>query len=377
MKKHNRYVLGLCLLASPAVFADSLELMGRVDKAPVVLSVSVGDDHQVSGRYFYRKYRRDIDLAGFRSADGKTIELCEGYEYVEGGRCKGMRLLADGQGRWTGEWHDEQNKKKLPVALEPLKVGADSAQTAVWPKDEGGGRYGWSRLEGLSLNKGKTETVQGRQLQWWTEPVSKVSMFRVAGGYPAPTLERINKVLEKRHWENISGALECSSPHGGSSYEFKATPRLLGDSAFSASIFVSYYCGGAHPDFADQPINLDLASGRELELSDMLWLGKGQPVAQTVKGQTTPEWTKYSEETMAPWLAKTMARLYPGKMDKDACNYAEKDIWSLPVWYLTPKGLYFSPSFARVARACEYPDWSVLPWSEVEQHRGRFKAKLP
>ncbi len=57
----------------------------------------------------------------------------------------------------------------------------------------------------------------------------------------------------------------------------------------------------------------------------------------------------------------------------DDCDYSDTEIWKFPSWYLTDKGLYLGPGFARVARACEYPEWSVLPYEVIRQQPGRVK----
>jgi hypothetical protein len=50
--------------------------------------------------------------------------------------------------------------------------------------------YDYVRLVDLPLKAGKRERVQGHTLQWWDEPVSKIRLFRVVDGYPAPSLQR-------------------------------------------------------------------------------------------------------------------------------------------------------------------------------------------
>ncbi|MFC4160997.1 hypothetical protein [Chitinimonas lacunae] len=373
MKRHLSHFLALSLALSTTALAETIELMGRVDRAAVVMELSVADDQMVSGRYFYRKYRRDISLSGQRDRQG-TISLCEGFDYAQG--CKGLTLRPDGKGRWQGQWHDGK-AKRLSVELEPLRIEARAEQTAVWPRAEQGSRYGWARLEGLTFQQGRTETQQGRRLQWWSEPLSGIAVFRLVDGYPAPALARLNRALETRHWQLVADALECTTSQGAAGLEAKATPKLLGETAVSIDIFTTYDCGGAHPDFTSQPLNLEVASGRTLELGDLLWLGQGKPLPQNLNGEMTEQWMKYSTAVQGPWIAKTMAQHYPKRMKEGDCYYNDPELWNFPSWYLTPKGLYLGPSFPRALRSCEYPDWSVLPWSVVDRHRGAFKAKLP
>ncbi len=94
-------------------------------------------------------------------------------------------------------------------------------------------------------------------------------------------------------------------------------------------------------------------------------------------------YSTYQREVLVPWLIKQFTTLYPNEMkkpaedDDNACDYSDESIWGYSPWYFTTKGLYLGPYFARVARACDAPDWSILPYSVVKQHPGAVKLQLP
>ena len=87
------------------------------------------------------------------------------------------------------------------------------------------------------------------------------------------------------------------------------------------------------------------------------------------------------EQRQAVWLAGTMSQLYPDRVlptgNADGCDYRDASDWGVRTWYATPQGLYLAPSFPMANRACEYPEWSVLPWSLVRQHPGARPDLLP
>jgi hypothetical protein len=87
----------------------------------------------------------------------------------------------------------------------------------------------------------------------------------VVDGYPEASLQRINQLLAERQWQEVASYFDCQlggARSSGADFEQTVTPHLLGSKLLSVSIFTSYYCGGAHPDFADNPLTLDVASGK-------------------------------------------------------------------------------------------------------------------
>ena len=161
------------------------------------------------------------------------------------------------------------------------------------------------------------------------------------------------------------------------------TPKFLSNDVVSISIFTSYDCGGAHPDFGEAPVNMNAKTAESLTLEDVVWVGEGTPFhyLNAEDGVSTGKndvdfdtFSEYRDKKWAPWLVKQLTEAYPQEMKKpteesdDDCDYSQPEIWQFPAWYFTPKGLYFDPSFARVQRSCEGPEWSVLPWSAIKSH---------
>ncbi|WP_287878961.1 hypothetical protein [Aquitalea sp.] len=375
----HRFSGWLLLALAQGVLAAPQLFQGRVGAAAVVMELDIAQDGQVEGRYFYRKHHRDLALSGKQQADG-SLQLGENLQYDE--QRNDITLRSQGSG-WAGEWHGPKASKPVPVSLTPY-VQAQwpaSSDTALNPVRQRSA-YDYVRLMDLQLKPGKRERVQGHTLQWWDEPVSKIRLFRVQDGYPAASLQRLNQVLAERQWQEVASYFDCQlggTRTAGADFEQTVTPHLLGNKLFSVSIFTSYYCGGAHPDFGDNPLTLDVASGKQLQLEDLLWVGKGKPQLARKAGGERADY-QYEEQILAPWLVHTMTRLYPAQTKpgtEDECDYRDPQVWQFVSWYATPQGLTLGPSFARVARACEYPEWSVLPWSVLKQHPGARADLLP
>lgn len=347
---------------------------GTLGKSSIVVKLDAPDDGGgIDGQYFYRKHRHGIDLTGSRAADG--VFALEEQIYVPGEDARSTWTLKSAGGDMlVGEWIGKG--KRLPIRLRrtlsaTLPKTDDPGLTELRANDP----YRFLQMHGMTLQAGKLETIGDYRLQWWREPTSDVELFRVVSGYPAAQLPGVNLALARAHWKQVESFLDCTAAPL-SDHESTTTLRYIGRDALSVSLFVSYYCGGAHPDFGDGPLNLDPRTGRELALEDVLWLGKGTP-PEYGEGNNDA-WYEYRNKVFAPWVIAQMGKLYPkefsGQTDED-CSYEMEDVWDFPTWYITAKGVYLGAIFPRVGRACDNPEWSVLPWALVDKHHGVVRIK--
>lgn len=346
----------LLLAAWPALAAGGV-WRGTIGASRVVVELPADGD-PIYGRYFYERHRRDIPLEGRR--EGTALHLHED--------AGDWTLDASRPDLLTGEWRG--GTRRLPVRLERFRGAAADPERASLAKDD---PYAFLRAASMKLVAARVQSVGPYRLQWYVEPTTGVELFRIAQGYDATTRARLNRVLATRHWSDIAAAAECRSMEHGD-YTVTTTLRRIAPSILSVSLFASWDCGGAHPDFGDSPLNVDPRTGRELALEDVLWLGTGTP--PRMDGPTGSAFFAYREKTLAPWLRRAMARHHPTQMQSgggDDCDYDDTGVWEFPSWYATDAGLYLGPSFARAARVCEYPEWSVLPWREVKAHPGRVR----
>lgn len=351
-------VPALLLSCAPLAQADDAVWQGTVGSASVVVELPVDDD-EIYGRYFYTRYRRDIALEGRR--EGAVLRLIE--------QAGEWTLQFGDDGMFAGEWTGRDGRR-LPVRLAPARKPADPDRAALAEAD----LYAAWRVDGLRLRPARAQAVGVYRLQWYDEPTTGVELFQIVAGYGPVERERLNRRLRERHWRLVAHATECHSVKDGE-YVVTTTLRRIAAGILSVSLFASWSCGGAHPDFGDEPLNLDPRTGRALELEDVLWLGTGTP--PRLDGATQDAFFEYRGNVLAPWLARTMARHHPDAIrdedGEDGCDYTDPEVWRFPSWYATDAGLYLGPSFPRVLRSCEYPEWSVLPWREVRAHPGTVR----
>ena len=375
----------------PSVHADDGRRVftGTLGKMPIVVELNITQQDEVTGRYFYEKYHRDLPLSG--ALQNSTLTLTEGNNrYGDDKPLSTLELEETGSG-WQGEWKSPQGKK-LPVKLIEARLTAPTSSTlpliAALPYSE---PYEYLRLQGLKLKPAKKENFMGYDLQWWTEPETKISLFSVESGLSKDDQQRVNQQLLGRLWNEVISYHGCQL-QGGENVEFmqQAQPKMISPAVVSLNISTSYYCGGAHPDFGDSPLNIDVKTGHPLSLEDVFWVGKGTPILHAERDSlgdkplSTDESNaryQYVSKELVPWVIKQFTALYPTEMKKptgdDDCNFQDESIWGTSPWYFTEKGLYLGAYFARVQRSCDSPDWSILPYSLIKQHPGAVNLQLP
>ncbi len=400
MKKFRRLwavaavLLGIGLLPlAPAQAAQQL-FSGQIGTLAVV---AVRDTVSQDWRYFYARHRQSIELYAESSDCAPAWTLCLSENNREGRTLRWMLNPDPKTGGWRGWWQSSGDPAakspaavRWPISLRPM--AAPKLPAGLSAQDQG---FLQQRPYLAALTGGKPfvpvrqQSWMGKGLQWYRSPVNGSEHFLLTSGYPAPTLQRLNRLLRDSAWAQVEAWSDClGSASGLGEYDTTVTPRLMTSTLFSMSRFSSYYCGGAHPDFGDDPLNYSIAHDRELTLEEVLWVGRGP--ARRFEGKTPQDslegavWDAYSQyrsSQLAPWLYRQLTRLYPqdmqgGKEGGAGALYSVGD-FDFPVWYLTPQGLYVSPTVARAVRATEYPEFTLLPWALVRQHPGALPLALP
>ena len=378
MKIARLIVPAVVMAMSPISIAhaadDTQVWQGTLGRQAIVMKRENG---HCGGRYFYRRHRIDITLMGDDKAARCTMQEMPPRWSDDTPKPEWRMQPPQGE-RWLGEWVGIDGKR-LPISLTRVRALPPAKEASLSVLRSDFDPYAYLRLSTLALKPARRETVGAYALQWRSQPDSGIELFDVAAGYTPDARARINRVLHRRMWEWVNAAFECRSGNGveGSDFNTRTTLRHIDARVVSASLFTSYYCGGAHPDFGDAPVNIDARTGRELDLEDVLWVGPGKPAHAGPGDQWNPAWADYRSKTFAPWVVKQLARRYPGEMaapkGEDSCDYRDPEVWNFPAWYATPKGIHLAASFARVARACDDPDWAVLPWAVVDAHRGTVR----
>lgn len=340
-----------CAAQAQGVGGDKASIyIGTAGGAPIVMSLDGPGDASIYGSYFYRKYRFDISLSGEWKQGALELEAFENGDK--------LRLKKSG----TGLTGNLVTKKGKSVVVK-LALAKRDAMTA---KMNGFELYQHLRLDGLTLQKGKLETHNGKSIRWYIEPLTKMRLFRIESGYSPTATAAMNATLERRHWEHVSRYFDCPGWDGGTGIESaEANDPYLSNDYVSYVWTEGWGCAGtAHPDFGQDGQTFNARTGTEVSLDDLLWFGP-----KVKREEQSDAWYDYRSSTFGPGLVKLLTKLYPEEMkpeeSDDECDYSDPEVWNFVPWYLTEDGLYVGAYFYRAARACDSPEWSVIPYSEL------------
>lgn len=122
---------------------------GTLGKMPIVVELNTRDASEVTGRYFYEKFHRDLALSG--ALQDQTLTLNEGNNRYGDDKPLPTLTLKQTASGWQGEWTSPKGKT-LPVQLTEAKLTAPAADAlpfiAALPKSD---PYEYLRVQGLKL----------------------------------------------------------------------------------------------------------------------------------------------------------------------------------------------------------------------------------
>ncbi|RMB52426.1 hypothetical protein C8J44_3459 [Sphingomonas sp. PP-CE-3A-406] len=356
-----RFLAGmLFLLALPTSATAAPETMyeGMVGTARVVLSIEQNKG-EVSGQYFYRTSRLDIDLSGKMAGTPLRLES----------RTTGDQLVLNRQeANLTGALTTSK-ARRLPVSLHPAGVPVGL------PDDLPPNLTAYERwhFAGLRFTPAQSETIGGRTIRWYREPLSGIRLFRLERGYAAPAMAAVNHALARSQWQNVAAWFACTDMGGKPGIEVtQAGKPWLGVNHMSYVWTTSWSCAGAaHPDFGTQGYNYDMRTGHALTLDGLLHFG-----SRPIPHEDSDDWYRYRGKSFAYGVVALLERYHPDEMappgtSDDDCNYADPEVWQFPAWALSDKGLWLGAYFARAQRPCDSPDWAIIPWSSLDLPPGK------
>ncbi|PTQ65002.1 hypothetical protein C8J45_102360 [Sphingomonas sp. PP-CE-3G-477] len=342
-------ILTLSVLPASAAAARETVYEGVVGTARVVVNVGVTEG-ELSGQYFYRTSRLDIDLSG--KMVGTTLRLKS--------RTTGDQLALTRQGANLTGTLTTSKARRLAVSLHPAGVPVGLPDDLP-PKLTAYERW---HFAGLRFTPAQSETIGGKTIRWYREPLSGIRLFRLERGYPVPAMAAVNHALARSQWQNVAAWFACTDLGGKPGIEVtQADKPWLGVNHMSYVWISSWSCAGAaHPDFGSQGYSYDMRTGRALKLDELLHFGSGPIPAEDSDG-----WYKYRGKNFAPGVVALLKRYQPDEMappgtSDDECNYADPEVWQFPAWALSDKGLWLGAYFARAQRPCDAPDWAIIPW---------------
>ncbi|MDC6379755.1 hypothetical protein BW687_006115 [Pseudomonas graminis] len=157
-----------CLAALIAPFtlhADNAVhvLTGTLGKAPIVVELDLTSAEDVSGRYFYEKYHKDLPLSG--TSKGNDLTLTEGLSYNDEAKLPKLVLHKNPDASWTGDWCSKGKSYKVQLAEQAINAPDASAEPG-WQDIYKQSAYDYLRLTHLTLKADKEATFMGHALQW-------------------------------------------------------------------------------------------------------------------------------------------------------------------------------------------------------------------
>lgn len=344
-------VVALAAFATPTLAEEIRTYQGVAGASPVVLEWTEGSG-EVSGRYFYGATRLDVELSG--AWRGPALELSA--------RITGDRISLSRSGSGLSGVLTTAKGRKLPMTLSPAVAPANAP--ADLPADLD--LYGRLQLAGLTFVRQEADTIDGKAIRWYREPRTGIRLFRLERGYAAPAMATMNRALARNQWSEVSAFLGCVGSDGRSGSEMSMAGKPWLGAAYVSYLWqASWDCAGAaHPDFGQEGHTFDARTGREVRLEDLLKIGQA-----SAPPENSDAWYAYRGEVLAPAVVALMKRHHPEEMvppqTEDDCDYSDPEVWDFPSWAVSERGLWLGAVFPRVMRACDAPNWAVIPWSAL------------
>jgi hypothetical protein len=334
--------------------------VGTLGKSEILLKLMTEKNAGISGSYYYRNYAIDIRLEGKINKSSITLS-----EFGAGSTDPTASVSLNSAGNvLSGRWASvKQPKRFLAINLRrvtskdlsKLKLPS-TTMLNKWKLEQ---PYDYLRFN-APLKPVKTETINGKKVQWWLEPKSKIVFLRLEG-----ESKTVNNALTDEHYRIAYNNLDCLSSFNGD-FSYTPTVALYSKRILSISASVYYYCGGAHPDGGSENLNLDLETGKELQLEDVY---RFIPIPEGLKidpSDYSESYSKYREARGAA-VKKLILNQFGGftkGIDQECSNAYSDETFSYFSWYLNAKGLVIESAFPHVAAACDN-DFE-LPYKTLE-----------
>lgn len=365
-------ILFIFIFSSFTVLASKqYALQGTVGKAKICMkfedfTMDYPDDEPriVDVRYFYHSSLKDIVLEGFRNKNTFVFY----FDKDDNSFKEKFTLTKASNGSFSGTWENGKGKK-LAVNLAPITLQNTHPYKHIGlvEKYRTTDPYEYVRSGFLTFKEDSLTRFEGKTLRWVHEQHGYTYGFYLGSDFDPAIRERINPRLEEILFQNAMDQLSCSSGFdysSGGNIEYTVTPNFLDKNLLSFTVWFSYYCGGAHPDFGKSGYLFDLNNGKNYDLEDLLVFDPSAVKYQeNGDSESFSKYTAYRTNYFAPKIIELLLatkQIYPAEPESDPdepedCNdlYLQPDSWTFASWEFTAKGIVFYPSVFRAARACE------------------------
>ena len=313
---------------------------GFLSGKPIEMTLT-RDGDKLSGTYLYTKYKTDIKLSGTIDAEGN-------FKFAEFDP-KGVKT-----GEFSGTW--KENENNYGVMLD-----------GVWTKPKSDDALGFIAAEQI------IEFTDGRKFttRYFTES-NKPKRFEMTAEYPELTgaspeisakfktavMGRIGD-FRKTMLAQTAQDLKYLAKGMNNYIEVSYDVVLANDNIVSLKFLDSEYAGGAHPNYQSFTMNVDMKTGRELQLSDLF--------------KPDSNYLKVISEYAVADLKKRLTDMSDDEWIK---NGAGADADNYRSWNITKKGLLINFDPYQVAAYAAGSQEVIIPYEKLKDIL-RDKAFLP
>jgi hypothetical protein len=333
---------------------------------------SATEEPNTNGVYFYQNSLKDINFEGTQKNNVFTLVFKHQDTILEK-----FVLKKVGNTNFEGMWSDRKGKS-FPVKLSPIDF---SNYKSTLPKDYyEDEELNLIKLKFLEFKKQKTIDYKNKQIVWYTEKHCNAPFFRLGDTFSEKSRNAVNPVLENIQIQNTIWQLNCSSDwyyNTGENISFETELTFLNNNLLGFKTSSDWYCGGAYPDNGTTGYLIDLNTGKNYEIDEIIAFDKS---VTTEKESNFHIWVKYRQNYFAPKLYAIVNSEQhfkkPKETDEDPCDMTDLDRWwGDETWIYTEKGIEFTPSFPHAMRACE--ETFLIPFEKLKKYKNtKFPYQL-
>lgn len=367
----KKSILLFFIFHSIIAFCQSQEdtyLEGTIAKSKIYMKIhifgSATEEPNANGVYFYQNSLKDINFEGTQKNNVYTLVFKHQDTILEK-----FVLKKVGNTNFEGTWSNRKGKS-FPVKLSPIDFFNNKS---TLPEDYAGDeKFYLIKHKFLEFKKQKTTVYKNKQIFWYTEKHCDAPFFRLGDTFSEKSKNAVNPVLENIQIQNVISQLNCSSDwyyNTGGNIEYNTELTFLNSNLLGFKTSSSWYCGGAYPDNGTTGYLIDLNTGKNYEIDEIIAFDKS---VTTEKESNFDTWVKYRENYFAPKLfALVNAEQHfvkPKDNEEDSCDMTDLDRWwGDETWVYTEKGIEFTPSFPHVIRACA--ETYLVPFQKLRKYR--------
>lgn len=346
--------------------AGEIVLVGKIGSFPIAMNI-FADSGTCEGTYFYKSSLRDISFEGtYKGAVWNLIVKNRDISPDKVTVSERFVLTRKSGSVWSGTWENEKHKK-LSVKLTEIK------------QKKPGDDYRYAGIR-QSLFKFGTDSVvkRGRYtIEFYHVKDAPAYSIRFTNGLDKKIAGKINNILRNNAISNAESYYACTNYTGTAEFSSSISSFFITDHLLSMVDYISFGCGGPHPDEATQPYNFNLDNGDELRLPEVLQL-----FDSTIAPDQGEDEHHFLTDDYTEALMELLTSLYPTNMvaqpDGQQCDYTDGMCWEYSTWMFCKDGILVMPHFQHLNMECGEETWSLIPYQTVKDFANpNYKITLP